>query len=263
MFSALSDLGSILVGFPPQDWTYSGGIWGDAVRTSSLRRPCWSRNSARVMMIRPVIAGPAGSPTDVFDTRKPIVFRRSRRARWWRVIALLSATGLGGVNNSCSFVFVDGPPAEHAKMPYFDCTSTYGLPVADGFIGLSGVLGAGQALGQSKQAYADKNGGASRNAAAGIDIALAGVLAASAVYGIVQTERCDRAKEDLRARIFAPTLHRPQLPPPFPTSPASPASPASPTPLPDPTPNSPMPLSPGSPPPVSPTGDPSTGAPTP
>jgi hypothetical protein len=227
------------------------------------------------MVIGPVIAGPAGSPTDVFDTREPIVFRRSRGARLWRVIALLSAAGLGGVNTGCSFVFVDGPPAEHAKMPYFDCTSTYGLPVADGFIGLSGVLGAGQALGQSKQAYADKNGGASRNAAAGIDIALAGVLAASAVYGIVQTERCDRAKEDLRARIFAPTLRRPEQAPPFPASPAPraspvppaspapPAPPPAPVPLPAPTPNSPMPLSPGSPPPVSPTGDPSPGAPTP
>ncbi len=184
-------------------------------------------------------------------------------------MALLLAAALGGVNTSCSFIFVDGPPAENAKLPYFDCTSTFGLPVADGFIGLSGVIGAGQALAQSQQAYADKNGGASRNAAAGIDIALAGVLAASAVYGIVQTERCDRAKENLRARILAPTFRRPELPPLAPASPPAltprpaPAPQPAPGPLPAPTPVSPTPLSPGSPPPVSPTPMPSPGAPTP
>jgi hypothetical protein len=106
-------------------------------------------------------------------------------------------------------------------MSYFDCTSTYGLPVADGLFALSGALGAGETLGQSKQAYADKNSGASRNAAAGVDITLAGLGALSAVYGIVQTARCDRAKEELKARIFAPTLHRPELSPPALPAPAS------------------------------------------
>jgi hypothetical protein len=165
--------------------------------------------------------------------RRPIIFRRSRGARSWRAIALLCAAGLGAVNIGCSFVFIDGPPTEHAKMSYFDCTSTYGLPVADGLFALTGAVGAGEALGQSKQAYADKNGGASRNAAAGIDIAFAALGAASAVYGIVQTARCDRAKDDLKARIFAPTLHRPDLPPPVPapapaSPPTAPPAPASP-----------------------------------
>ena len=117
-------------------------------------------------------------------------------------------------------------------MSYFDCTSTYGLPVADGLFALTGALGAGEALGQSKPAYAAKNGGASRDAAAGIELTLAGLGAVSAVYGIVQSMRCDRAKEDLKARIFAPTLHRPELPPPAPAPPptAPPAS-ASPPPV--------------------------------
>jgi hypothetical protein len=182
------------------------------------------------------------------------VLRRSRGARSGRVITLLlGAAALGGVNAGCSFVFVDGPPTEHAKLAYFDCTSTYGLPVADGLIALSGALGAGETLNQSKQAYADKNSGASRNAAAGADIALAGLMTASAVYGIVQTARCDRAKEDLRARIFAPSLHRPELPPPL----------RVPAPAPAPTPYSPPPLAPGSPPPAAPTGVPSAVPPTP
>jgi hypothetical protein len=126
---------------------------------------------------------------------------------------------LGGVNAGCSFIFVDGVPPDHAKLEYFDCTSTYGLSVADGVIALSGAIAAGSALSQSKQAYADKNNGASRNAAGGADLALTGVLAASAVYGIVQATRCDRAKEELRARIFAAPL-RPPPPVGFPPGPA-------------------------------------------
>jgi hypothetical protein len=134
------------------------------------------------------------------------------RTSTWRFIALLWVAALGGINAGCSLIFVEGVPEEHAKLAYFDCTSTYGLSVADGLIGLSGAIGAGTALSQSKQEFADKNNGASRNAAAGVDLALAGLLAGSAVYGIVQVTRCDRAKEELKARIFAPP--RRPLPPP-------------------------------------------------
>jgi hypothetical protein len=135
-----------------------------------------------------------------------------------RTLPLIALLALGGVNAGCSFIFVDGVPPDHAKLEYFDCTSTYGLSVADGLIALSGGIGAGSALSQSRQAYADKNNGASRNAAAGVDLVLAGVLASSAVYGVVQATRCDRAKEELRARIFAAPL-RPPPPPSFPPGP--------------------------------------------
>lgn len=130
-----------------------------------------------------------------------------------QTVALAWMLALGGVNAGCSFIFTEGVPPDHAKLEYFDCTSTYGLSVADGLIGLSGGIAAGSALSQSKQTYADKNNGASRNAAAGVDLALTGVLAASAVYGIVQATRCDRAKEGLKARIFAAPLRPPPPPP--------------------------------------------------
>ena len=177
-----------------------------------------------------------------------------------RTVALVGVLALGGVDAGCSFIFVDGVPPDHAKLEYFDCTSTYGLSVADGVIGLSGAIAAGSALSQSKQAYADKNNGASRNAAAGLDLALTGVLAASAVYGIVQATRCDRAKEELRARIFAAPL-RPPPPPRFPPGPA-PAS-APPPSLPAPEVALPPPPSPASPPPIPPAPVPAPAAPTP
>ena len=177
-----------------------------------------------------------------------------------RTFALVWMLALGGVHAGCSFIFVDSVPPDHAKLEYFDCTSTYGLSVADGVIGLSGAIAAGSALSQSKQAYADKNNGASRNAAAGADLALTGLLAASAVYGIVQATRCDRAKEDLRARIFAAPLR----PPPFPGFPPGPA-PAyqPPPPLAAPQPPPALPAPELSLPPPSPSPPPPTVTPTP
>ncbi len=166
-----------------------------------------------------------------------------------QTIALMWVLALGGVTSGCSFIFVEGVPPDHAKLEYFDCTSTYGLSVADGVIALSGAIGAGTALSQSKQAYADKNNGASRNAAAGVDIALAGVLAASAVYGVVQATRCDRAKEELKARIFAAPLRPPLgpsgLPGPEPAYQPPAIMPPAPVPsLPPPAPAAPLPASP-------------------
>jgi hypothetical protein len=186
-----------------------------------------------------------------------------------RFSALLWVASLGGVNAGCSLIFVEGVPADHAKLAYFDCTSTYGLSVADGLIALSGGIAAGTALSQSKQAYADKNSGASRNAAAGVDIALAGLLAGSAAYGVVQATRCDRAKEELRARIFAQPLRPPPLPSGFPgpepTSQPPPMLSAPGLSLPPPpiVPAAPPPIVPAAPPPLPGTAVPAPAAPPP
>jgi hypothetical protein len=142
---------------------------------------------------------------------------------------LIGALATGGAG--CSFAFSGGPPTDHALMPYFDCPSTYGMPVADGFFGLSGVAGAAQALSQSKEKYAARNDGANRDAVVAVNFVVAGVFAASAIYGIVQAERCRRAKAALEARILAPIL-RPLPPPPAPTAPAPPPAPVPPPPAP-------------------------------
>jgi hypothetical protein len=112
----------------------------------------------------------------------------------------------------CSFTFGQGPPAQHEQMPYFDCVSTYGLPVADGFFAIGNVSTGVEALTHSKQEYADMHNGAKRDLVAGANLALAAVFGASAVYGIVQASRCTRAKAALKARIEAPLLR--SAPPP-------------------------------------------------
>jgi hypothetical protein len=157
------------------------------------------------------------------------------------LVALLLGSG-------CSFVFSSGPPAEHQQMPYFDCTSTFGLPVADGFIATGGILGAVSTFRQSKQEFKDKNGkDANRNVAGGINVATAVIAGASAIYGIVQANRCERAKEQLKQRIMAPMLRAPQRPPTLPL-PAPVLKPAPPPPAPAPE----LPAPPAPEPPVSP-----------
>jgi hypothetical protein len=138
-----------------------------------------------------------------------------------RVLAVLTS-----LTSGCSFIFSSGPPAQHEQMPYFDCTSTFGLPVADGVFALGGAVAAGTTLSQSEAEYKLKNDNkGNRNAAAGINIAMAAVFAASAIYGIVQANRCDTAKGQLRGRIMTPIL-TPPLRPPVPALPPPPPLPA-------------------------------------
>ncbi|HSS37825.1 MAG TPA: hypothetical protein VLT58_03550, partial [Polyangia bacterium] len=51
---------------------------------------------------------------------------------------LLSAVwGLAGLctMTSCSFLFVHGPPPDHDRLQYFDCSSSNVLPVLDALYG--------------------------------------------------------------------------------------------------------------------------------
>jgi len=143
-----------------------------------------------------------------------------------RLLAALTTLACG-----CSFVFGGGPPAEHQQMPYFDCPSTFGLPVADGFFAVSGVAAAAMTFNQSKEEYAAKNKNGNRNVAGGINVATAVIFASSAVYGIVQANRCQAAKDQLKARILTPMLvppARPAGPPPTPSLPPPVPQPAPP-----------------------------------
>lgn len=168
---------------------------------------------------------------------------------------LLLPLALGSANAGCSFIFTETVPSDHAKLPYFDCTSTYGLSVADGLFTLTGAIGAGTTLSQSKQDYANKNNGASRNAAAAADIITAGLTLASGVYGAVQATRCDHAKEELKTRIFSaplrppPPVFVPHVAPVVPPPPSMPVPEAPPAPQVVPAPAAPAPPSPPPPPP--------------
>ncbi|HVT06760.1 MAG TPA: hypothetical protein VHM31_03570 [Polyangia bacterium] len=165
------------------------------------------------------------------------------------VVVLAIAMDVGG----CSFVFEEAPPQAHATLPYFDCTSTYGLATADGVFAAGGLSAGISTFRKSKQEFADQNGGASRNAAGGIDIAVAATFAASAVYGVIQSSRCATAKRELQARIARSTPALSPLVPPAagPTlapSPVTVPSSSSPAPVSSPAAEAPI----GSPPPQPP-----------
>lgn len=117
----------------------------------------------------------------------------------WKGLGLVAALGLLG--SGCSFAFVDAAPEHPKPGEYFDCTSTVGLPVADGVFALSNALGAATALRKSKEEYADLNDGANRDVVVGISAASAAVFVASGIYGIVRTEQCRDAKRKLQREL--------------------------------------------------------------
>jgi hypothetical protein len=108
--------------------------------------------------------------------------------------ALLTLTLLplasGGAG--CSMVFVDGPPPDHASLPYFDCTSKRFAPAAD--VVLASALGLA-AVGATSDSTVNVG-----------DVAATSVLAAaaltSAVYGYVKVDRCRQAKAQLAERTM-------------------------------------------------------------
>jgi hypothetical protein len=134
-------------------------------------------------------------------------------------------------SSGCSLLFADAPPKHHEKMLYFDCTSTPGLEVADGVFGVGSILQGVSTLSTSEAKFERENDGGDRNGAAVAQFVVAGVFVGSAIYGIVVTEGCSDAKEDLRQRIIererrrAREPERPALPPPAPL-PAPPPAPA-------------------------------------
>lgn len=109
--------------------------------------------------------------------------------RWLALLAFTPA---------CSFVFVNGPPADHEKLQYFDCASAGGALAAD-------ITGATYfALSAAVVPQQGEEG--DEKPPAGVPIALGAVAAtylASAIYGGYQGKQCDRAKEQLEVRVWA------------------------------------------------------------
>jgi hypothetical protein len=105
---------------------------------------------------------------------------------------LLFVTVLPG----CSFIFVHGPPEKHEKLQYFDCDSGGSAMTAD--------IAGGAWSGLTAVALASSDDESEEPPPRSVPIAftaLSAVYLASAVYGGVNRSRCNRAKEELSARI--------------------------------------------------------------
>ena len=182
-----------------------------------------------------------------------------------RRLGVFGAMVLSLASGGCSFLFADGPPARHEKMLYFDCTSTPGLEVADGVLGLGSALQGVAVLSQSESEFERENDGGNRNAVAATNFVLAGVFVSSAIYGIVVTENCSDAKADLRQRIIERERQRAPLPPapPAPAPAPVPAPAAAPPPAAPPPAEPPAPTTAPLPPPPAPATPPPAAAPPP
>jgi hypothetical protein len=96
----------------------------------------------------------------------------------------------------CSFIFVDGPPANHKKLPFFTCTQSNTLPIVD--------LVIGGAMAASTVGELDSGSGTSSSmntATVAVAVGEAALFAASAIYGFGKTSACREANVEMMARL--------------------------------------------------------------
>lgn len=125
-------------------------------------------------------------------------------SRVWKLV-LAAAVTCGGA--SCSLAFVNGPPPNPERLPFFDCTTSNVLPTVDLlFAGAAAVDAIGGTAGAS---------GLPSSRAELVSFAVEGAaFAASAIYGYNKTSECKRAQAELFKRIpltptFAPGFGSP------------------------------------------------------
>jgi hypothetical protein len=178
-------------------------------------------------------------------------------------VCLIGVMGVAlTLHSGCSFLFVKGPPEQHAQMAIFDCSDSNAWPAIDLiWAGLNG-LGAASAAGDDANPQQDQ--------IVAVGLAWLAVSGFSAIYGFSKVGQCERAKRTRDERylgggVAAPTpAPRPApmqpsaagTPPrasaaaPVPSSGSAPAS-ASPAPTPA-APAAPAPAAPAAPAPAAP-----------
>ena len=153
---------------------------------------------------------------------------------------------LGG----CSFAFVSGPPANHAQLPYFDCTQSRVAPILDTAFTVIQGLNVAVAASDSDAEWDNQFSGdppISRTTAIGVYVGFAALGAAGMYYGYSKTADCRAAKQ---AWMMRGGMQQPMpgtWPPPVQQQPGPPAqTPQQPLP-PQPPPMQPAPVAPAPP----------------
>lgn len=106
-------------------------------------------------------------------------------------LPLLFSTG-------CSFLFVQAPPAGHAELSQFDCTSSMAAPVLDTVAAGFQVVRTGIALAADEADYADFP--LSRGADIALGLGFTALFTAAFVHGFSTTADCEDAKSALAQR---------------------------------------------------------------
>jgi hypothetical protein len=157
----------------------------------------------------------------------------------------------------CSFVLVSGPPANHAQLPYFDCTSSNVGPILDTVWTVLQTLNLGLAVASDDQGWHDVfcakgdtscTPAISRGAAIPLYIGFAAAGAAGMYFGYSRASACRSAKAQLAARAAIGGPAQPGTwPPPVAPAPVAPAPAPGPAPAPAPAPAPPAPAPPAAP----------------
>lgn len=137
-------------------------------------------------------------------------------------LGLISAMILTvSLHSGCSFLFVKGPPANHAEVASFECSESNAWPVVDMiWAGLNG-LGAASAAGD------DENPDQGQIVTVGVSwLVVSGI---SAIYGFSKVSACSDAKRLRDERYYPPRMAAP-APAPAPVSAGAAASGAAPAP---------------------------------
>jgi hypothetical protein len=134
---------------------------------------------------------PKEPPLPAFDVGLEIAVYGAPRYRDI-VRALWAVVGLPWISG-CSFMFMQGPPDNHARLKYFDCVSSVAAPVAD-------TTGAA-AYGLFAAATASIDDEDSEPPSPVLFGTFAALHLASAIYGYVDASSCNSAKQELANRI--------------------------------------------------------------
>jgi hypothetical protein len=119
-----------------------------------------------------------------------VINRTSSSSALRAALCALVLTGGG-----CSYAFVDGPPANHARLPYFECDSSKVWPVVD--VVFAASLGIGTAGAISDGGSSSSSDGVTT---AVVTAAEAALFAVSALSGYRKVAECREAKDQLIAR---------------------------------------------------------------
>lgn len=109
--------------------------------------------------------------------------------------------------SGCSWIFVQGPPADYAESPRVSCTSGQAAPVIDTVVAAFQVVRTGYAISQDESDYRDFP--ISRGADIGFGVGLTALFTASAIYGFSATSACRTAEQTVQT---APVLQTPTGP---------------------------------------------------
>ncbi|HSD86858.1 MAG TPA: hypothetical protein VLB44_05065 [Kofleriaceae bacterium] len=144
-----------------------------------------------------------------------------------RVLLILALLGSG-----CSFAFVSGPPANHQRLAYFDCTTSNVVPVLDTIWTALQTLNLLTAAASNDQKWNDTFNGKppfSRGVAIPLYAVAAAAGGAGMWFGYTRVSACRSAKGELAMRANPGTAPMPGTwPPPAAMPAASPPVPAAP-----------------------------------